>query len=952
MTTSPDGLETPVSDYLELTLRERVRQAGLVYWLDRDGLYTGVVDELRSREGDGGFPHPIVAFRGSYLETMFDLERLFDSVDPRPVLLHLPALNEEALRATPLLEFVRAGKRFRTSLETLVTDAATGRIRPDAIAEFLATSPSQLSEADAWFVRELNQPAGGLATQLGLITPSAALEQLLNRGQLLERARHEGDRAELWAWLEVKLGLDPAWRQESGVEDAPEDIAAAVTEWVLCVEYVHDLTEGREPRVERLRRLRSLPAGLAQECSATAAHLRSRHPAHYERLAREVQERLGDEAASASPEDLGRIDTFPFEEDAVLRAAIDALPQDAWAQIRTWASGRLSGGSFWLRDRDRRAAWELLLAAVDLGEAIDAAGPGLGVDHSHEAAMARYTSVGAPVDAAHRRLEQECWARRHAELPHSTALRGGLAFLRQAYREWADRWARDYSRLCESVGFLPPTQLQQRSFFDEVVRPWASESGVVALFLVDALRFEMAAQLAAGLQGQAATDVHLNARLAELPSLTAVGMNALAPVAQGGKLRPILKGSSFGGFRTAEFQVTSPESRHRAMQAGAGGATCPRYTLQEVLGRTPESLRRGIAKADLVVVHSLEIDEAGEKGLGYAVFEGALQSLRAAWKLLRDAGVRKFVITADHGFLLLDEQTGRTTPHGKKTDPKRRHVVYPHAIRPTGQVSVPLADLGYEGVEGHLVLAEDTKIFDIGHTDQTFVHGGNSLQERVIPVLTLHHRKAGGSGTLSYGVTASMQPGIAGMHCVRGTVSVVVQEGLPFGGVQQVELALRAADAEEVLAEVVDVRHATRTPGGLVVEVGVEFEVFFRLTGPTDDRVAVELFHPIGAESVKPGRTVGRFAVAGVVAVGVAASGGGDTEWLDGLADPGVRRLFEHLAAHGSITEAEATKLLGSPRAFRRFSREFEKHAALAPFAVRVEVTAAGKRIVREGGKA
>jgi hypothetical protein len=43
--------------------------------------------------------------------------------------------------------------------------------------------------------------------------------------------------------------------------------------------------------------------------------------------------------------------------------------------------------------------------------------------------------------------------------------------------------------------------------------------------------------------------------------------------------------------------------------------------------------------------------------------------------------------------------------------------------------------------------------------------------------------------------------------------------------------------------------------------------------------------------------------------------------------------------------------MLGGPRQFRRFSREFERHAQLAPFAVRIDAASGTKRYVMEGGQ-
>ena len=939
-------MTAPVTSHLEAELRDYTRQHGLVVWLDKEGLYSTLTDELAQRHEDGSFPFPVVGLRGSYLEAMLKLERLFDTVDPTPLILHLPGHNEESVRSTPLLELYRPGRRFRKGLETLVVDAAAGRVRPEAIREFLEAGAVDLAGADAWLAAQLQAPAGGLAGQLEAMAPAAVLDDLLGRGIVSGRLGDAQDRAAVWAWLEIRLGVDEEWRKRAGDGERAQDVAFAAAGWALCVEFVHDLA--RAPRAALLKRLAALPGAVAGTCTELAAHLRERHPEVYARTADEVEAWLDEEIADATPEDLGRIDTFRFEEDVVLRAALAGLEQEDWEQVRAWATARLDGASFWLRDPARRAAWELLLAGVGLGTAIGAAGPALGATESHEAALTRYETAGAAVDRAHRRLEQQRSTLLYPTIPYFSELRGRLDGLRLTYRTWADDWARDFSALCGSLGFLPPAHLQQRTLFEEVVRPWAKEPGVTALFMIDALRFEMAQELAEALDGQAATAVHLKSRLAELPTLTAVGMNVLAPVVTGGRLKPLLKGSSFRGFQTAEFQVTSPDSRQRAMQARVGGSTCPLWSVDDVLGRDAESLRRGVAQADLVLIHGTEIDDAGEKGAGYAVFERALQNLRAAWKLLRDAGVRRFVFTSDHGFLLLDDQTRRMVPHGRKIDPKRRHVVYPDAIRPTGQVSVPLEALGYEGVDGQLVMPADTAMYDIGKTSATFVHGGNSLQERVIPVLTVLHRTSAGGGTIRYALQAEAQDGIAGLHCIEGRLGVVAQEGLPFGGTRELELALRAVDFPEVIVEVADVRGVARRSGsGFVATVDGTFEVFFRLAGPADQRVRVELFHPTGAEDVEAGRTAQRFVVAGAsVAVADAAPERG---WLQELPEGGVRRLFEHLASHGSINESEATQLLGGPRKLRRFSMRFETHAAVAPFGVRIEFGAGGKRFVREG---
>jgi hypothetical protein len=59
--------------------------------------------------------------------------------------------------------------------------------------------------------------------------------------------------------------------------------------------------------------------------------------------------------------------------------------------------------------------------------------------------------------------------------------------------------------------------------------------------------------------------------------------------------------------------------------------------------------------------------------------------------------------------------------------------------------------------------------------------------------------------------------------------------------------------------------------------------------------------------------------------------------------------VFQHLALHGAVTEAEAAAMLGGARGLRRFTLQFEAFARKAPFGVRIDVVAGVKRYVREG---
>lgn len=962
----------PVSEALEQDLRKEVARHGVLVWLDIYSLYSGFVDRLAKARAAGRVPYGVHRFRGSHLELMQELEGVAAGAERVPLVVHLPGFNTESIRATPLLELYEAGVCYRKSLGTHLRETALGRVEPNDLAVFQGRHTFSLEEADEWLRAALEQPGDVLQEYLRTRSPMVLLDDLLSsEGYAASRvAASEVDREAVWRTLAAWIALPTAWREFvlPDVVLKPGDIAHVAASWALCVEYVHDLE--RAPTSSHLASIPGLTGVAVAYCRAIAEHLRVHHPGHYRRIADETEALLADEVDAARAEDLGRVDTFRFEEDKVLRAALAALARREHRAAAEWAEARLSEKptngdpehrSFWLfHDLARRSTWLLVQDAARLGQAIEAAGDRLEraarTALPHEAAAAAYERHGVPVDRAHRHLEQRRAAHLFPGLPEFEALRARLDELRLAWRAWADGWARGFNALCRAHGFLPPAGLQQRTLFDEVVRPFAKESGTTAYFVVDALRYEMGEELFRQLASTPATNVHLKARFAELPTVTEVGMNVLAPAQQAGKLKPVMAadGASFVGFQAGDYRVNDITTRKRAMQARVGGGTCPWLSLEEVVRRDATSLARSIARAQLVVVHSQEIDEAGESGAGPSVFDTVLRKLEAAWRLLREAGVRRFVITADHGFLLLDDAANGAVAHGRKIDPKRRHVFSEHAADHAGEVRVPLVELGYEGLRGHVMFPESTAVFDTGNRGMSFVHGGNSLQERLIPVLTIVHREAPGSRDLDYAVSAEAREGVAGMHCIE--VRVVTRGTLPLGfsAAPVLDLGLRVVDAEGVRVELCQARGARVVGTAVAAPVGETFELFFRLSGATDVKVAVEVHHLGGDTAVAPVVVAERFSVtaAGPLEPTAApAQPNPRTDWLENLPAGGVRQVFQHLAAHGAVTEGEAATMLGGPRGLRRFAIEFEQFVRFAPFGVRIDVIAGVKRYVRESGR-
>src|SRR5690606_18682149 len=108
-------------------------------------------------------------------------------------------------------------------------------------------------------------------------------------------------------------------------------------------------------------------------------------------------------------------------------------------------------------------------------------------------AVHRYASDAWVVDRAQRRFEQKWLGLMDPRLPHYGQLQEVVRILRLAYRAWADALATRFAELCGEHGFLPSPSLQQRTLYEQAVHPLTFGGEKVAMFVIDAFRYEMAA---------------------------------------------------------------------------------------------------------------------------------------------------------------------------------------------------------------------------------------------------------------------------------------------------------------------------------------------------------------------------------------------------------------------------------------------------------------------------
>jgi len=142
-----------------------------------------------------------------------------------------------------------------------------------------------------------------------------------------------------------------------------------------------------------------------------------------------------------------------------------------------------------------------------------------------------------------------------------------------------------------------------------------------------------------------------------------------------------------------------------------------------------------------VLVRSQEIDFAGEGDfdlMARQMMDALLGNLSRAIRKLAKAGIEHFVITADHGhqFALRKDDAMKTdAPGGDTLELHRRCWIGQGGSHPPGTVRVSGVDLGYD-TPLDFIFPTGLGVFKAGG-GLSYHHGGVSLQELVIPVITL-----------------------------------------------------------------------------------------------------------------------------------------------------------------------------------------------------------------------
>ena len=743
-----------LSNKIAEMLTRQVNKRGIVVWYDPEKAYAKLVQNLSLPETS------VLTYTDSFFRLRYALESHveFVTADGKPkddcgvppnVVVYVPM--ERAQTSHALIEAETAGvivepgaqvpernSRLRVLAESFFLDVAPEKAAHLArqVDEGLLT----LEDLDN-IAEEVGSIASGtLKLVFGTASPIELIIEFASSDTKDSKLIEKNALGELRSLIQSELGLD------FGGVATPGEARQTLRRLILLSEFGLALPEDARPAPLKTMTLPENPVqvdALKHLCSTWRNRVDFRDG--YIEAARALEKAAGITRMDFRPQDVESAETFPCIETRLLLFAEQALLDSKPAQALDLAKNRKA--AFWSREQPPLfLRWSALELAAKLMETIKAIRESLKRLNPSAAEMVRaYTQFNEPwmmADRFHRHWESRLLNLDPEEFGGAVEFEKLTAKVRREYTSLVDELNRTFVRQLEATNFeIGGIQHQSRLFTDHVA-PALKEGSKTVYLTVDALRYEMGAELLEGLGED--FEVHLEPGISCLPSITAVGMAALLPGAENN-----IELAAGAGNVTVAIEGQSLKDRQSRMAFFADKIQKGMIVLKlaEVL-KLSAKRKKELAEATLIVVTSQEIDRLGEEGDDQADtrrwMDEILEQLRRAVRILARLGSERFVITADHGYLFaeqLDPGMMMDAPGGMTVALHPRVWIGKGGKSGDGYLRVSASQLELGG-DLELAFPRGHACFKVKGGAGDYFHGGISLQEMVIPVAILRSKAA------------------------------------------------------------------------------------------------------------------------------------------------------------------------------------------------------------------
>lgn len=306
--------------------------------------------------------------------------------------------------------------------------------------------------------------------------------------------------------------------------------------------------------------------------------------------------------------------------------------------------------------------------------------------------------------------------------------------------ELNNHWSRSITEEIENEWAIDGV-LKQQNFYQHYVAPKVKNEDRVFVIISDALRYDIGVEVAEYLNAETRGSSQIESMLSVLPSVTKLGMASLLPH------RTIDFDSNQNVMVDGKASKGTTE-RKKILQDAVEESTAISFNELDTMSKNDRRQYFKGKKVNYIYHNTIDAigDHASTERNTFKAVEKAIEEIYKTVKIIRDelSGTNIY-ITADHGFIYqrnpLEESDKIEKGHFKVNEIKRRYILSDDKETVDGLLRIPLK--GIIANEQEYYVPKSTIRFKMKGQGVNFVHGGASLQEVVVPLITFKNARKG-----------------------------------------------------------------------------------------------------------------------------------------------------------------------------------------------------------------
>ena len=727
-----------VKNYIEQLIKKQIVEHSIVVWYDPDDCYRSIINEI------DWVNVPLIKYEGSYYDVRFKAEQYFDGITRNKLLIYLNTKRDTNI--FPLIELEKAGcviephgsVERNTNLTVVVKEAFSEKISEELIRNICKKIENKTISIDE--IEKIVESAKSIDTAaLSIIfntnEPQLIILNFLANQSLDQSIQERKLEKELSKLMVMCLGI------KVKTSFSLEQLRDKIIETVFMVDFIDSLKDG--PVKEKYKGL-DLPnkENYISSIKGIVNLWRDRSDIveEYIRESEKIQKIYDITRETFAPKDIIDVQTFSVVDTMLINTCLSEVDNKNLPSIQEimikrrnafWATKEAEHSLIWviieycinLRLFIQKALEDIKQKELSLSELMD-----LYIGSNHEGWFL--------IDKNYRLLESK-FAEFDIGSVFDDKLEKFVAKIRDEYSRFLNLQSECVSlRLSSSKMADTEKILKQKDILERTVLPILQNKKKCAYFLVDAFRYEMGEELFESLENY--EQKNISPAIAAIPTLTPFGMLSLLQYSN-----EVIDIKGINGKIMLEINDNKVNNRSERLKfiEERMPTSIETFKLDDVI-KPKKSVRERIKKADMIIVTSQEIDslcESGDSLLARQVMSQIILNLKRAIYHLLEIGIEEFVISADHGYLLGNEigkELKIDSPNGETYGLHKRVWLGKGGNNPENTVRFKASDFSYRS-ELDFVFPRGIAVFKTTGSENDYFHGGLSLQEMVIPVISI-----------------------------------------------------------------------------------------------------------------------------------------------------------------------------------------------------------------------